>query len=107
LLFAGALSRELFLGELFFGTLLLREILSPAFLAGRVFVECRTFIRLKSSTIVNGARAEPVSIRPSLALHMGFAVRTHASSSVDPPGTTILSPCFAKACSDEPDCGAA
>jgi hypothetical protein len=105
--FAGELLRALFFGEVFFrevfsrevlaGAFLLREILSPDFLASRVFGECRTFIYLKSSTIVDGTRAEPVPIRRSVAMHMGFAARTHVVHSVKPPGSTALSPCFDQA----------
>ncbi|WP_035967002.1 hypothetical protein [Bradyrhizobium sp. YR681] len=112
LLFVGGLLRGGFLRELCFGEIvfsdvffsdvpagafLLRESLSPDFLAGRFFVECRTFISLKSSTVIDGTRAEPAPIRRSVAMHMGFAVRTHAFSSVDPPDTTVLSPCFDEA----------
>ncbi|WP_187436100.1 hypothetical protein [Bradyrhizobium hipponense] len=68
--------RRLF-GERFFGRLLVRELVREA-LAGRAFWECRTLIRFWSSTIVNCTRAELISIRQPIAMHMGFAVRTHA-----------------------------
>lgn len=72
----------LFLGELFFGALLVSELLFGELLARRTFLECRTFIRFWSSKIVDCTGAELMSIRPPIVMHMGFAVRTHASDHV-------------------------
>ena len=109
-LLRGELLRELCFGDEFFGEVLAgaflpREILSPDFLASRVGLECRTFICLKWSTIIDGTRAEPFPIRRSVAMHMGFAVRTHAFHSLDSPGTTVLFlPASAGRDRDKPDC---
>ncbi|MGY8708674.1 hypothetical protein RAD16_23295 [Bradyrhizobium sp. 18BD] len=64
---AGArLAGELLTGELLAGALLVRDVLFRAFWAACVFLECRTFTRLKLSTVIDGTRAEPVRFgRPS------------------------------------------
>jgi hypothetical protein len=71
---------ELFLGELLFGELLVRELLVRELLASRFFLGCRT---LNPSLALNSrTRAELISIRRFIVMHMGFAVRTHASHQV-------------------------
>jgi hypothetical protein len=50
---------EVLICEVLAGAFLSRESLFPDVFASRVFVECRTFIRLELSTIIDGTRAEP------------------------------------------------
>ena len=105
---AGArLAGELLASELLVGALLVRDVLFRALWAACVFLECRTFIRLKLSTVIDGTRAEPVPIRPSVAMHMRFAARTHASGGVNLSDISALSPGFYQRwCSDKLDCRA-
>ena len=104
---AGArLAGELLVADVLAGALLVRAVLFRALWAACVFLECRTFIRLKLSTVIDGTRAERVSIRPSVAMHMRFAARTHASGGVNLSDIDALLPGFNQRYSDKPDCRA-
>lgn len=70
---------DLVLGDLVFGELALAELVFAKLLAGRAFLECRTLIHFWSSTVVNCTQAELTAIRRCIVMHMGSAVRTHAS----------------------------
>ena len=100
------LASELLARELLGGALLVRAVLFRALWAACVFLECRTFIRLKLSTVIDGTRAEPASIRPSVAMHMRFAARTHASGGANLSDIDALLPGFNQRYSDKPDCSA-